>query len=362
MDLQSIADNIKVYRKERKFIQSDLAEKAGVSLSTVKKMESGTYPAETKAMLAIAQALEISLADLLRPMEMPQQVYFRCQKVMKEPKVLLHKVYQWVKNCHYLESILDSRIPFALKKIPYKGNPEETAMLARKQLGIQPDEPILDICGLLASAGIKLRFFNRSECFFGLSLRVDGESPAIVVNTHSDITTERQIFSAAHELGHQLMHFKEFKPFDKLDKIQDEQEREANEFASYFLMPREAFIKKWQEADGYSTYEKILFIKSYFRVSYQTVIKRLSNSDKDKEKNLYLYFQKVYKEHHDGCSLSRKVEPFPVNSYTFVEKRFRKLVFEAIRNEKISTRQGSQMLEIPLMEVLDFLNNPMEEP
>jgi len=77
-----------------------------------------------------------------------------------------------------------------------------------------------------------------SDSFFGLSVAEDDGGPAIIVNVWERISVKRRIFSAAHELGHLLLHLDAYNVEESAeDKVQ---EREADVFASHFLMPEEA--------------------------------------------------------------------------------------------------------------------------
>jgi Zn-dependent peptidase ImmA (M78 family) len=54
------------------------------------------------------------------------------------------------------------------------------------------------------------------------------------------------------------------------------QEKDADQFASHFLMPDDVFRSGWTEARGLPLFERVLKIKRIFRVSYRTVLYRLS--------------------------------------------------------------------------------------
>jgi transcriptional regulator with XRE-family HTH domain len=62
-----LAQNIKKLRKQRKLSQEELAKKAGVTYSTLIKLESGVNQNPTiKTIQQIAAALEVSLDELTR--------------------------------------------------------------------------------------------------------------------------------------------------------------------------------------------------------------------------------------------------------------------------------------------------------
>ena len=61
-----LAENIKKFRKQREISQEELARKAGVTYSTLIKLESGSNKNPTvKTLQQIAQALDVSLDDLV---------------------------------------------------------------------------------------------------------------------------------------------------------------------------------------------------------------------------------------------------------------------------------------------------------
>ena len=62
-----LAENIKRYRAEKGLSQEQLAQKAGVTYSTLTKLESGVNQnPKVKTLQAVAEALEVTLDDLMR--------------------------------------------------------------------------------------------------------------------------------------------------------------------------------------------------------------------------------------------------------------------------------------------------------
>ena len=171
--------------------------------------------------------------------------------------------------------MLGKRLSYKLKPIESRNiAPEKAADEAREQLALSCEKCIPDICELLEKAGVKILLLkSRMNKFFGLSVGESDNGPAIAVNTDDSIPVERRIFTAAHELGHIILH----KDSYVSDQIQenDEQEDEANRFAGYFLMPRENFNIIWEENRGLHWVDSVLHTKRRFRVSYKTVLKRL---------------------------------------------------------------------------------------
>ena len=60
-------ENIKKYRKESNLSQEQLAQKAGITYSTLAKLESGHNQNPTvKTLRQIAMALDVTLDDLMK--------------------------------------------------------------------------------------------------------------------------------------------------------------------------------------------------------------------------------------------------------------------------------------------------------
>ncbi|MFC1747976.1 helix-turn-helix domain-containing protein [Pseudomonadota bacterium] len=111
--------------------------------------------------------------------------------------------------------------------ISYEREPDSAARILRSHWGLG-EKPVNNVIKLLESKGI--RIFSLAEN----TKNVDAFScwrngiPYIFLNTYK--TSERSRFDALHELGHLVLH--------RHGKVQGrEAEREANKFASYFLIP-----------------------------------------------------------------------------------------------------------------------------
>ena len=169
---------------------------------------------------------------------------------------------------------------------------------------------------------------------------------------------ERRIFSAAHELGHLMLH-----P-DAYDVSQVEEskveEHEADRFAGHFLMPNEGFLKEWNEAAGLHFVDRVFKVKRIFRVSYKTVLSRLieyGNADKSIWKKFNIAYQRrfnrrlSFKKEPMGMDAA---EPFAMQRFDFFEDRFSRLTREAVEKDKISLSRGAEMLRIGIEEMQEL--------
>lgn len=60
-----IADNVKLYRKKRNLTQFELAEKAELSIDSIKRIEHGSRTMSLENFMRIADALDVPLSYLM---------------------------------------------------------------------------------------------------------------------------------------------------------------------------------------------------------------------------------------------------------------------------------------------------------
>jgi Zn-dependent peptidase ImmA (M78 family) len=199
-------------------------------------------------------------------------------------------VARWIDDYNDLEALLleagaIEKNPFRLavlrKQLADHPSGEDrarkAAAAARKKLGLD-GAPIRDICGLLEEHGAKVYTPQlASELFFGLSVADGDGGPAIVVNTWDRLSVERWIFTAAHELGHLLLHLDDRTYDASRSEENPAQEKEADVFASHFLMPEDIFRREVEEARGLPLFDAVFKLKRMFHVSWKTVLYRLSD-------------------------------------------------------------------------------------
>ena len=354
-----IAANVRRLRQAARLTQSALAEASGRSAPCIKKIESGKHLPETSTLMAIAKALGVSVFDLVRKPESLDAVRFRDRKtVLRECErfVILNNVARWFEEYAFLEEVTGT--VSHLDRTPFKGvlkSPEKLAVRFREVFGIGRNAPIYDPCALLEQAGIKVFFYQvQAAGFSGLSVSDEKRGDAVIVNDSGDISTEHKIFTAFYEVGHLLMHLTGYKS----DECREDphEESQADEFASYLLMPREAFRTIWNETRGNPFLDRVFRTKQYFRVSYRAVLRRLID-EKIAQEDVWVKFAQMYNratgENLQGHREPFAMEPEHMNRYGFWDDRFARLVFDAGVKEKITLSKGADLLKIPVTEFRD---------
>ncbi|MDO8586106.1 MAG: XRE family transcriptional regulator [Armatimonadota bacterium] len=359
MSDNTIGNNIRRLRLARGLTQDEVADRANVSIASLRNYESGRAIPKVNTLMAIARELGAGLNDVVSEPKVLTAVRFRAHKRLNTRDQILVDAANWLEDFVSLEEITEDRAEWRLADLGAT-SPEAAAGKVRHRLRLTDTEPIRDICGLLESCGVKV--FPRpvsSEHFFGLSIGAADGGPAIVVNTWERIPVERWIFTAAHELGHILLHADSFK-IDEYDE-NDEQEDEANRFASYFLMPDNLFDKEWSESVGQPLLDRVLKIKRMLRVSYATVLYRLHEK---RYPHVWESFHSQYQRRF-GRSLGRRDEPKPLtpeafkvvedkasrepkrlDGIDFLEDRLSKLVRNALERELITRDRAAEILRI----------------
>jgi Zn-dependent peptidase ImmA (M78 family)/DNA-binding XRE family transcriptional regulator len=375
MDLTTLSTNLRRLRAGQKLSQVEMADQAGLSREGYRRIEEGLVEPRTNSLLRIAAVLGVRAEELLVPVRQLNAVRFRAQKRMTSREDLLASVARWLDNYGELEELLGDRVEFGLEGLCQRlraargraDYPKFAAAEARKALKLKDGELIRDICGLLEDNGVKVFTPSiASEGFFGLSVGGGDGGPAVVVNCWDRISVERWIFTAAHELGHLLLHL------DAYDVTQSEenetQEAEANLFASYFLVPDKAFDQEWEEARGLGLVERVFKVKRIFRVSWKTVVYRIASRSPDGAK-VWAQFYGAYKrsrgkplkgiEEPEGLRPEAFLSPTPENTPVarvadepehllpsdFVEDRLLRLVRKGIENGEISLGRAAEILD-----------------
>ena len=357
----SIAANIARLRLDRQLTQEEFAAKAGLSRVALGKIERGTVVPRARTLAVLATALAVPVGELVTPVRPLESVRFRARARVHAREQILAEVSKWLDAYANLETDLGEARPFLFrsKRASHRlSDPAEAARTARRAVGLRPREPVRDICGLLEENGVKLFLLEtKRDSFFGLSVGARDGGPAVVVNTWDRISVERWIFTAAHELGHLLLHPSEYRR--DATELPVRAEREADAFASEFLMPETAFRSEWDETRGHPLLVRVLKVKRIFRVSYKTVLYRLVESGRETSDVWRAfqgqhrgYFGKTLRKADEPVALetsefawnwSRSGEPASLTRHDFVEDRLSRLVRQALERGRISLGRAAEI-------------------
>lgn len=381
MDLKIIGANLRRIREAKGLTQSEVADLAGISRVAYRNIESGASTPKVSTLQNIASGVEVKLQDLFVPVRTLKKVRFRASKRMNSRDNILTEVVRWLDDFNNLEGLLKDSKSYRFKTLTKKlssmsrgdDRAKYAAEQARKELKLNETETIHDIAGLLESCGIKVYPLNLvSDGFFGLSVAEEDGGPAVIVNVWERISVERWIFSAAHELGHLLLHLDAYNIEESAED--DDQENEADVFASHFLMPEKAFKSEWNDTSGLPFVNRVLKVKRIFQVSYKTVLYRLSEISGDS--SVWEKFYSAYKmrtrktlgktdepealtpdRFQQSPEVLRSHEPDSLSPSHFVEDRLSRLVRDAIEKDEITMSRGAEILRIGLEDMREIVSS-----
>lgn len=367
--------NLRRFRTMRNLTQAAAAQKAGISRIAYRDIETGKAEPRVATLEAIALALATDVFALVAKTPEPKTLRFRAHSTLTaqeraERQQLIVDTLEWVADFNELEDLLKERPKVRVE--PAGRKPTDIVRFAesvrRDSFGISCDDCVPNVCDVLEQGGVKVRIVqSHIKGLFGFSVGADDGGPAVAVNTAGTIPVERQIFTAAHELGHLLLHQDSFNP--EVEKEDDRQEREANCFASHFLMPQDSFRAEWDRNAGLHWVDRVLKTKRTFRVSWKTVLYRLCELGQADSKNVFWQFKIAY-EQRSGKVLNYKKEPeqsrpasatqcaeepVRLNKYDFYEDRFARLVRQALVKNEISVSRSAEMLRMSIGETRELL-------
>lgn len=280
-------------RNIRGLSQGELSKKLGRTdqsyLSNVEK-EKIPFTEELARSIATSLSLPISFFYKEKTFTRLSKFYYRKRNAFPAAELVPLEAKMDVIRSGYL-ALLES-VDIKMQKlpaIPVKGTntPEKIAEHFRLFLGLD-ESPIDNLVTLVEKLGITVLFLPvDSDKFSGLTLQTDKNLPLIVVN--KNMPNDHKKFTIAHEIAHLIMHIPFAEDPEFYDALEDLEavEKQADEFAGAFLMPR----KTAQYFFTGLTYSKLTELKLYWKVSKQAIIyraKQIGAINESKFKSLFI--------------------------------------------------------------------------
>lgn len=264
------ATRLGLARKRRRLTAKALAERTDLAAETISRLEHGLNQPDEGTVARLANALAFPVAFFFGPDTQAINtgaVSFRNFSKMSAPErdaaiaagELGLQLNAWVEQRFGLP-------PADLLDLSYETDPEAAAYMLRQYWGLG-ERPIGNMLGLLETHGVRvLSLCENTATVNAFSFWFD-EKPFVFLNNFK--TAESSIFDTAHELGHLVMH-RHGDP-----KESRAAEREANMFASAFLMPANDVRARMPRPPRQITVETVLQGKARWRVSAMAMAHRL---------------------------------------------------------------------------------------
>lgn len=263
---------LKLARARRGLTAKSLAEKAGVSVDTIKRLEQGRNEPEPHTVGKLSQALgypeEFFFGTKVEAVD-PGAVSFRSFSKMtaKERDASLGAGSVGLMLSGWLEERFGLPEP-DLIDLSYESDPDVAAAHMRQHWSLG-QQPIADLMALLEVKGIRLFSLTENTASVNAFSFWRGGKPYMFLNNFK--TAESSRFDTAHELAHLVMHMQGD------PKKGRNIEREANAFASAFLMPAEDVIAR---IPRHVTTDTVIRAKVRWRVSAMAMAYRLHQLDR----------------------------------------------------------------------------------
>ena len=259
-------------RVRRRLTKAHLAKELGVTSRSLQNYETGSSAPDLELLARIAKLLKF-----------PQQFFFIYEDMpeIKEHAVSFRKLSKMtdaMKACAFTTGAIafqvnqwvEDRFTLPQADLPDLSDldPEEAAATLRSAWGLG-NAPIPNMVHLLESKGI--RVFSLAE----ETREVDAfctwyeGKPFIFLNTIK--SAERSRFDAAHELGHLV---RDIYSMQHGQAHGPEMERQANAFASAFLMPKESVVANQPPV---YTIKYLMKLKHYWGVSLAALAYRFNS-------------------------------------------------------------------------------------
>lgn len=262
-------------RKRRRMTGKELAERSGVSVMTISRLENGENTPDDTTVSKLAAALDFP-RDFFFAGELEvistEAVSFRSLSKMsaRERDAAIMAGSLGLALSNWIEARFSLPQPNLLD-LSNEADPEAAARSLRQHWGLG-ERPIGNLVGLLETFGV--RVFSLSEN----TARVDAfsfwrdDKPFVFLNNFK--TAERSILDACHELGHLVMHRHAGPNPDRVQNDERVSEREANAFASAFLMPENDVRAR---APRFVNADAVIRMKERWRVSAMAMAYRLQH-------------------------------------------------------------------------------------
>ena len=259
-------NRLSVARKRKGLTKTELARRAKIDLRSVTAYEAGVYPPKLETAESLAEATNFPIAflygdDLDEPR--PDTASFRALSKMTATQrdMALSQGTIALHLSRWLETRFELPQP-DLPDLSREDSPEAAADSLRRHWGIG-ELPVRNMIHLLEAKGVRIFSLAISAREVDAFSLWKSTTPFVFLNGNK--SSEHSRYDAAHELGHLVLH-RHGTPQGR------DAEREADAFASGFLMPRASVIA---HAVRNPTLPALIKLKAIWTVSVAALNRRL---------------------------------------------------------------------------------------
>lgn len=355
-----LARNLKHYREVFGLTQDEAAKAAGVTRAAYLKAETGKSMPGDGVIGALCARYRIKMTDLFQSMDVPKCAFLAkaCHGKGQAARRLetIRRVYRMARDRRMLRelsgrdvrkdeaqlNLVREEISKGLAAGQSQGRSVRnclwpSGLYTPESLPVAVDRAGIILC-MMAFVGQDVDGFSFYDKDTGW---------VIAVNGSGESSFEARAMALAHELGHILQETADGNHGSK--GRHDRAEEEATRFARELLIPKGAFISRWEELAAKDLCERVVEIKREFKVAASTVLHQAVEFG--------LVGKDAYQEF--GFQLkcrgySSSPDPYPCKAI-MSDSMYDALAVMACLNESITMSRCAELLRKPLPDVRRLL-------
>lgn len=339
-----------------------IADTVGVSPAAVGQWESGATAPRPDHVARLADLLDVPPAFFAagRRTVRLDAAHAHFRSLRSTPAALRHKAVVFAEQLGELTHALETRVQLPPVDLPgyapgevepsrYSGNPAGAAAALRQQWDLG-DGPIPHLVNTMERHGLIVTFLPFTE---RETKTIDAFStshlprPVVVLTPDRSTDVYRHRFTAAHELGHLLLH-PDTAPGDPL------QEKEADRFAAELLTPAEAIVPRLPARLDLHQLETL---GQEWGVAVESLIYRCHEVGTISEATYRRAFQRLNQMRNLGLFPAQDVRGFPGELPTLLTH-----AFQLAQQHGLTTPALARELRISLPRVRQLLGEPDTRP
>lgn len=291
-ELPALLGRLRTARKAKRLTQHEVAERLGISRTTLVAIERGSRRLRAQELIDMASLYGRSVNELLRPIPVTEDfvALFRSspsqtlESDQVDPAVAL--LQELADDYLEVERVAGASLPMRyppearIQGIGAEQAAESLATSERNRLGLG-DGPLHELRRLLETdVGLRVFALELPSRVAGLFVNSPSRGGCIAINANHPF--ERQRWTLAHEYAHFLADRSqsEVTLVDGYRRI-PHSERFADAFAAEFLMPvaglKRRFLDVTQTRAGGATPADLVCLADLFQVSFEAMTRRLEN-------------------------------------------------------------------------------------
>ncbi len=286
MQRELIGENLKRARQALRLSQTTVGKEIGLSRQAISATESGKRDITVQELLKLANLYRLRVQSFFQHLsersqtDLPRLQRRRNASVADRP--LDDHDTQEIRS--FIQHLRTAPNTSTTTQPGLTGHPRPpfrrlSEIADRVRLMADLQQPPINVYKALSAFGIRVRMSSLNTISGAFIPGGDDWPPGVLIN--SDQPSDRQRFSAAHELGHYVLSHAargDQEITSPLGRRFSPKEVEADSFGSEFLMPTALVIEESKKLPESSELEEVVYrLADRFLVSFQAMVYRLAN-------------------------------------------------------------------------------------